>query len=177
MQNPAAWVEALRARAAMLAARIGVAPRVLLFSAIPAGLAALPAIATGRTGPGAVFIAVSRLFVFAGSEGTGGRDIARAASLDLFALASIPFAFALYDPGSGVAAALLLFAMIAAASASLFADPARGIAERDRLICAAAFVLACIRREWFALLAYLLALLCFAGAGSRLAAALLRGGR
>lgn len=161
--------------AARLAA-LGAGSRVLIVTALIAGLAALPFIARGRYWPGLVLIPVSRLVAAIGQVGAGAREQGLIGAFEMIFLASIPFAFAIGDPPSALSATLLLFALIAAGAASLFANEARALARGDVVVCVAAFALACLRPQWFALIAYTLALFCFIAAGARIAFALTRSG-
>ena len=168
------WIGLLRADAAARLAALGVNSIQLIAGGFVAGLAALPSIATGRFWLVAAFILLSRAMAWIGGVNANARGADLASAFELIVLASIPFAFALRDPSSGLSASLLLFAMIAAGAASLFANSNRRLSRLDVAICVAAFVLACLRPDWFALIAYLLSLFCFVSAGARIALAFTR---
>jgi hypothetical protein len=155
---------------------LGFGSPVLVIGGLVLGLAALPAIATGRFWPGLVLILLSRAVATLGGVNAGARDAALAAAFELIVLASIPFAFALNDPASALSASLLLFAMMAAGAASLFANDRRALATGDVAMCIAAYAISCLRPDWFALIAYMLSLFCFVAAGVRIASAFTRSG-
>ena len=159
--------------AARLAA-LGANPLVLVVAALFAGLAALPSVAQGHFWLGLVLILLSRLIDAIGQAGARARERRLAAAFELIVLASVPFAFALNDPSSALSVTLLLFGLIAAGASSLFANEARALGRGDAAICVAAFALACLRPQWFALIAYMLALFCFIAAGVRIAFAFAR---
>lgn len=160
--------------AARLAA-LGAGSLVLIVAALVMGLAALPFIARNRYWPGLVLILLSCLIAAIARIGAVEREQKLAAAFEVIFLASVPFAFALGNPTSAISATLLLFALIATGAASLFANDARALARSDVAVCIAAFALACVRPDWFALIAYMLALFCFAAAGMRVALAFTRG--
>ncbi len=169
------WIgPALESAAAQLAA-LGVRSLVLIVVALVVGLAALPVIAQAHFWLGLVLILLSRLIDAVGREIVGPREQRLAAAFEPIVLAGVPFAFALNDPASALSAVLLLFGMIASGASSLFANEARALGRSDAAICVAAFSLACLRPQWFALIAYMLALFCFIAAGARTAFALTRG--
>ena len=168
------WIGPLRADAAARLAALGVGARVLMFAAFIGGLATLPSIATGHFWLGITFILLSHATAWIGGMNADARGTDLASAFELIVLSGIPFAFALHDPSSGLSASLLLLAMIAAGAASLFANSDRKLSGLDVMICVAAFVLACLRPDWFALIAYVLSLFCFVSAGARIALAFTR---
>lgn len=170
------WIRPpLEGAAARLTAH-GVGSLVVVVGALVSGLAAMPSIARGHFWLGLVLIFFSRLIDAIGQVGASARERRLAAAFELIVLASVPFAFALGDPASALSATLLLFGLIAAGASSLFANDARALKRSDAFICFGAFVLACLRPQWFALIAYVLALFCFIAAGARIAFALTRSG-
>lgn len=170
------WIGPLRAVAAARLAAAGFGTRASVFIAFASGLAALPSIATGHFWLGLIFILLSRALAAISPTAAKTSDVDLESALDVIFLASIPFAFALNDPASALSASLLLFALIAAGAASLFANSARALATLDVAICIAAFVLCCVRPDWFALIAYMLSVFCFVAAGARIALAVARSG-
>jgi hypothetical protein len=170
------WIGPLRAEASARLAELGISARILVFVAFAVGLAALPSIATSRFSLGLGFILLSRFLAVISLTNAKAPETDLAAAFDLIFLASVPFAFALNNPSVGLAGSLQLFAMIAAGAASLFANSGRGLASLDIAICVAGFVLACLRPDWFALIAYVLSLFCFVAAGARIALAFTRSG-
>jgi phosphatidylglycerophosphate synthase len=101
--------------------------------------------------------------------------------LDLVAAAAVPFAFALAEPDRALAAMFLMLGLVARAGAAAgaarpdSAGAARAALHRAGQLVGkselfAAFALACIFPSWFSLIAYAVGILCFVGAGSRLAA-------
>ena len=121
------------------------------------GLAALVAIALGHSWFGLGFILIGRGVAHLGR---GSETLARA--LDPVFFASLPFAFALADPGHAVSAAFLLFAFAASIATT------RRLERIDEIVATAAFALACLVPAWFGPLAYGLGIACFAMAGLRL---------
>lgn len=146
------FVETVRER---LAAR-GVGATMLAVGGFVIGLIALPLIAKGHFWIGLGFILLGRGIALLGAED----DLARA--LALIAFASLPFAFALADPGRAVAACFLLFGFVAVAAV-------RRLEAMEQAIAALAFALACLVPTWFSPIAYALGVVCFAWAGMRLA--------
>ena len=173
---PGKWIRPPLEDAATRLAALGAGPLVLVVAALIAGLAALPSIARGYFSLGLVLVLLSRLLDSIGRVGAGSRELTLAAAFELIVLASVPFAFALNEPSSALSAALLLFGLIAAGASSLFANEARALKRSDAFVCVVAFVLACLRPQWFALVAYMLALFCFISAGARIAFAFARSG-
>jgi hypothetical protein len=170
------WIRPPMEDAASRLAALGVSSLVLAVVALVTGLAALPSIAQGHFWLGLVLILLSRLIDAIGQVRADTREQSLAAAFETIVLASIPFAFALNDPSSALSATLLLFGLIAAGASSLFANEARALGRSDVAICVAAFALACLRPQWFALLAYVLALFCFVAAGARIALVFTRSG-
>lgn len=168
------WIRPPLEDAASRLAAFGVGSLVLIITALIAGLVAVPSIARGHFWLGLLLILLSRLIDAIGQAGARERERRLAAAFELIIFASIPFAFALNDPSSALSATLLLFGLIAAGASSLFANEARALKRSDAFICVAAFALACLRPQWFALIAYMLALFCFIAAGVRIAFAFAR---
>ena len=173
---PGKWIRPPLEDAATRLTVLGMGSLALIIAALITGLAAVPSIARGYFWLGLVLILISRLIDAIGQVGASAHERRLAATFELIFLASIPFAFALNDPSSALSATLLLFGLIAAGASSLFANDARGPKRSDMAICVAAFALACLRPQWFALIAYMLALFCFIVAGVRIAFALTRSG-
>ncbi|HEY0105474.1 MAG TPA: CDP-alcohol phosphatidyltransferase family protein [Rhizomicrobium sp.] len=100
--------------------------------------------------------------------------------LSAVASAGIAFAFGLAAPERALAAMFLMLGLVArtAAEAGVVRIAAAGLASllgraagligKSELFVA--FALACLFPDWFSVIAYLLGILCFAAAGSRLAA-------
>jgi hypothetical protein len=179
--SPRGWIGETLARAAQRIALWGVGARGLSVAGFAVGLAALPSIATRHTWLGLVFILVGRGIAGLGAiarfarEGEGDADLS--AALDSIFLASVPFAFALGDPGRALSAAFLLFGIVAVCAASLVrARPERAIGMNDAIAGIAGCSLACLFPDWFSVIAYALGIACFAVAGARIAFRLARGG-
>jgi phosphatidylglycerophosphate synthase len=114
-----------RARLARLAARRGWGAYALTIAGFGVGMLALPVLALGGSGIGLALILVNRLLD--GLDGAVARltkptdrgaflDIA----LDFFFYATVPFAFALYDPAANaLAAAFLILAFVGTGSSFL----------------------------------------------------------
>ena len=168
------WIRPPLEDAASRLAALGVGSLVLILTALIAGLAALPSIAQGHFWLGLVLIPLSRLIDAIGQVRADTREQRLAAAFETIVLASIPFAFALNDPSSALSATLLLFGLIAAGASSLFANNTGALRRGDVVICVTAFALACLRPQWFALIAYMLALFCFIAAGVRITFAFAR---
>jgi hypothetical protein len=173
-------------------ARAKVPAAVLTVAGFATGLGAAAAIATHNDWWGLGLLAASRLL--AGLDGSVARP-AGAADLGAFletvfgtiVAGSIPFAFALADPGRALAAAFLIFGFLASGSALLaFAATAHAVAMNDTASIRypgglientetyLALALACALPDWFSMIAYVLGALCFATAGMRIAEAAVR---
>jgi phosphatidylglycerophosphate synthase len=179
-------------RGAALLARLGVHADAVTWAGFAIGLAGAGAIALGNHLVGLVLILLSRL-----CDGLDGALARRNAptdrgafldiSLDFLFYASIPLAFALDDPERALPAAVLLAAFIGTGSTflayALLAER-RGLRSEDypnkglfylgglteageTLIC---FALMCAVPHWFAVWAYVFALMCAVTIGTRLAA-------
>ena len=170
------WIRPPLEDAASRLAAFGAGSLVLVLAALLVGLAALPSIARGHFWLGLFLILLSRLIVALGRAGADAREQRLAAAFEPIVLASVPFAFALDDPSSALSATLLLLGLIAAGASSLLANGAPALKRSDVAICIAAFGLACLRPQWFALIAYMLAFICFTAAGVRIAVVFTRGG-
>lgn len=158
------WVDAARARAVALASRTGAGPAATGVVGFAVGLAALPAIALGHSWLGLVFVLLGRAIAM------GGTAQELRAALDVVFFASLPFAFALADPGRALAAAFLLFAFAASIAVS------KRIALADEFAATIAAVIACVFPERFSLIAYGLGVACFVVAGLRIAGVTTRNG-
>lgn len=175
--------------ARLLVARGISADRVTL-AAFGAGVAALLALSLGAYGAGLVLILVNRLLD--GLDGTVARlsgPTDRGAFLDIACdflfYAFVPLGFAFSDPGANALAAAVLicafvgtgssflaFATIAAKRGATSADyPAKGIYYLGGLTegaeTVAFFLAACLWPDWFSVLAWLFAALCFLTTGLR----------
>jgi hypothetical protein len=168
------WIRpSLEGTVARLAA-LGLGPTALLVASLVIGLTALPSVATGRFRLGLTLILLSRAVAAIGGTNAGAREARLGAAFELIFVASIPFAFALNDPTCALAASLLLFGLIVAGAASQFANVDHPFAASDVALCVAAYAISCLRPQWFALIAYILAVFCFIAAGARIALAFSR---
>ena len=139
------------------------------------GLVALPLFSLGFYLAGFGVLLASRLVsALASAEAREMGNTAQFAAnsaFDAVVLSGVPFAFALGDPDCALAAVFLIFALSAnMASAFAFADSdglARGIIGTLEYLIALALV--SVFPERFALIAYVLGVLCFVAAGARLA--------
>ena len=152
------WLDAPLAHAAQSAAELGASAIMLLAAGLVVGLAALPFIALGHSWLGLACILLSRVPALIGAA--GARELA--ARLSAIFYASLPFAFALADPGRALAAAFALFGFVAFVSV-------KRIEALEEIVCTLAFVAACVFAGWFSLIAYALGIACFIVAGMRLA--------
>lgn len=125
-----------------------------------------------------VFVA-SRLLMFLSAFRAHSADRRVSTMLGVFepiALAAMPFAFGLADPGHGPAALFLLFALIAV-FAGMRADrsPAGTATEGMpfRIAVSIALAICCLKAEWFGLVAYALGITAFLASGVALASAVL----
>jgi phosphatidylglycerophosphate synthase len=101
--------------------------------------------------------------------------------LNLVISAGIPFAFALAEPDRTMAAMFLMFGLVVRASAAVSVKTSgtgllgAALAQTGMLIGKSelfiAFALACVFPQWFSIIAYIVGILCFAAAGSRVATA------
>jgi hypothetical protein len=166
------WTKPALAALARKIARRG--PAVAL-AGLTLGLVALPLFALGFYLAGLGVLLASRVVsaLAAGAARETGNTAALAAgfAFDAVVLAGVPFAFALGDPTRALSAVFLIFALSAnTASAFAFADSdglARGLVGSFEVLIAIAF--ASVFPERFALIAYVLGVLCFVAAGARLA--------
>ena len=187
------WIDPPLARAAVPLARyVRSADAVTIFG-FALGLGAAMAIARHAYLIGLLLFALNRL-----CDGLDGA-LARATkvtdlgafldiALDFIVYAAIPFAFALADPTRALAACFLIFSFIGTCATFLaFAVFAakRGLATDLRgqkslyylgglsegTETFLAFAIACLRPEWFSIVAYVFGALCFITAGTRVAAA------
>jgi len=177
-----------------LAAR-GISANAVTWAGFALGLAAAAAIAGGRFGLGLLLILASRLCD--GLDGAVARHAARTdlggyldIVLDFAFYGAVPLAFVLADPAANaVAGAVLLTSFyVNGASFLAFAVMAEkrgmagsprgpkslyfttGLAEATETI--AVFCLFCLFPDWFAVIAYLFAALCFVTAAARIALAM-----
>lgn len=166
------WTKPVSAAAARKIAGRGPA---FALAGLAFGLAALPLFALGYYLAGLGVLLASRLVSALAAQAareTGNPALLAAnAALDAVVLSGVPFAFALNDPARALPAVFLIFALSAnTASAFAFADSdglARGIVGTLEYLIAVA--LASVFPERFALIAYVLGVLCFVAAGARLA--------
>jgi hypothetical protein len=144
----------------------GIAPTALAIVAFATSLMALPLIAREYYAAGlAIFLLGRSINVLAVAEESANRSSgAPPVVLDYIAYASVPFAFALADPASALAASFLLFGFVAVCSVS-----ERRVRCLDALTCVAAFAIVCLAPAWFGVIAYGLGIACFAVTGFRLA--------
>jgi hypothetical protein len=152
------WFAVPLAHAAQRAAASGLSAVMLLAAGLVVGLAALPSIALGHSWLGLACIVLSRIPTLVGAA--GARDLA--ARLSAIFYGSLPFAFALADPGRALAAAFALFGFVAFVSVER-------IDAREEIVGTLAFAAACVFAGWFSLIAYALGIACFIVAGMRLA--------
>jgi hypothetical protein len=169
-------IERVRGQAAAQLAARGIVSGMVITAGFVIALAAMPLVATGHSGIALAGLLLGLTLSAVGRTNAEERVWRLSAALDLIVFASVPFAFALADPSRALAASFLLFGLIAAGSASLFANAHRAIAILDALVCVAAFAVACLVPEWFSLNAYVLGVLCFVAAGTRVALVLTRSG-
>ncbi|MGD0865626.1 MAG: CDP-alcohol phosphatidyltransferase family protein [Rhizomicrobium sp.] len=174
--------------AATRLARAHMSANALTAASFVAGLGACAAVATHHYWWGLGSIAANRLLAGLGGAAArttdaGDLGVFLETVLGVIAAASIPFAFALADPGSALAATFLIFSF-ASSEAALLAFVAvaakrgmtpvqsRGLIERTETFLALA--LACAFPDWFGVIAYVLGALCFATAGMRVGEAVVR---
>ncbi len=82
--------------------------------------------------------------------------------------AGIAFAFALAEPDRALAAMFLMFGLVARTASDTGATSPGLIGKTELFI---AFAAACLFPQWFSVIAYLVGILCFVSAGSRVAIA------
>lgn len=175
MRDISLRIERARAQVAARFAAFGIGASVLIAAGFVMGLAAMPLVAAGHSWIALPVLLSGLVFAAIGRTNAGQRGGLLSATLDLIVFASVPFGFALADPGRALAASFLLFGLIALGAASLIANAERTLAETDRIACIVAFALACVFPLWFSLVAYALGIVCFAVAGARVAWMLTRG--
>jgi hypothetical protein len=170
-------VSLVRYARATVAARLdasGIGPVALIGAGFVLSLATIPLLATGHSWIALPLLLAGLLISAIGRTRASERIRALSTTFDLVVFASVPFGFALGDPGRAVAASFLLFGLVALGAASLIASANRTLGETDRAACIVAFALACAFPLWFGLVAYVLGISCFAAAGARIALALIR---
>jgi hypothetical protein len=158
------------------ARRLAWNPLAAAFAAFALGLAALPVIGMHYYLPGLALLVLSRSLAGLAAATARGSEAANRLALicvfDSVVIAGLPFAFALGDPARALACVFLVFALsVNIASAFAFAKgdgPARGGIWNTEIIIAIAF--ACVFPEHFAIVAYVLGVLCFVASGARVAA-------
>lgn len=168
--------------AARRLAAFGLGADVLTVLGFVIGLGAIAAIAFGHAIAGLGLLLASRLCdglagALARQEGETALGAFLDAALDLIVLAGLPFAFALADPSRALAALFAMFGLavsgVARLAAELFAAR-RGIAARigtltESSLIVLGFALACLLPDRFSIVAYLVGVLCFVVAGTRVA--------
>jgi hypothetical protein len=144
---------------------VGRAATALALAAFVIGLAAVPLLAWNLLwAAGAVFVA-SRILAAIASRASAGNAFLGPV-LDAVNFAALPFGFALGDPERALPAVFLMFGLSAQSAATM--RYGRGfIADTELLI---AFAAACVFPGSFALIAYIVGVLCFISAGARIAA-------
>lgn len=183
----------LYARAADALAWRNIRPSHIVLLGFVLSIAAVPAIATAHYILGLVFIAVGRSVDGLGAaikRQTRATDLGDFLDvcLEYIYCAAIPFAFALADPTRALAACFFIFSFTVSAATFLsywrFATK-RGIDVKvggvkgvshiagltDGTEAFIAFAIACLRPDWFGVIAYVFGVVCFISAGFRVAAA------
>ena len=159
------------------ARRLAWNPLAAAFAAFALGLAALPVIGMHYYLPGLALLVLSRplagLAAAAARRCNDSHALVVMSVFDAVVFAGMPFfGFALGDPARALACVFLTFALaVNIASAFAFATgdgPARGGIWNTEIIIAIAF--ACVFPEHFAIVAYVLGVLCFVASGARVAA-------
>ena len=99
--------------------------------------------------------------------------------LDLAISAAVPFAFALAEPDRALAAMFLMLGLVVRAGAAVGVRPGKmgvtaAVLDQTGMLVGrseqfVAFALACIFPAWFSVIAYVVGILCFVAAGSRVA--------
>jgi hypothetical protein len=89
--------------------------------------------------------------------------------LDLVLSAAVPFAFALAMPERALAAMFLLLGLVVRAGSASTMTEGEDLVGRTELFLA--FTLACVFPDRFSIIAYVIGVLCFVGAGQRVARA------
>jgi phosphatidylglycerophosphate synthase len=101
--------------------------------------------------------------------------------LDLAVSAAVPFAFALAQPDRALAAMFLMLGLVMRAGAAVGVRPGKTgvtavVLDQTGMLVGKselfiAFALACVFPAWFSVIAYVVGILCFVAAGSRVATA------
>lgn len=143
-----------------VARRVGRAATALALVAFVLGLAAVPLIAWNLLWAGGAVFLVSRLLAAIASRASA-ENASLGPVLAAVNFAALPFGFALGDPARALPAVFLMFSQSALSAVSL--RYGRGfIADTELLI---AFAVACVFPDRFALIAYIIGVLCFVSAG------------
>jgi hypothetical protein len=155
---------------AAVARRFPLGAPALAFASFAVGLAALPAIALHYYFPGLALVLISR--PFSGLAAATGRQQdetpAYVSVFDAVVFAGIPFAFALADPYRALASVFVMFGLAAQLSSAIVYRQAFGLIGNFEILIAVA--IACVFPDRFAIIAYVLGVLCFVAAGVRVAA-------
>ena len=153
-----------------VARRVPLNAPTLAFASFAVGLAALPAIALHYYLLGFALVVISR--PFSGVAAAVARQADESATYQsVFAavvFAGIPFAFALADPYRALASVFVMFGLAAQLSSAIVYRQAFGLIGNFEILIAVA--IACVFPDRFAIIAYVLGVLCFVAAGVRVAA-------
>lgn len=148
-----------------VARRVGRGATALALLAFLAGLAAVPLIAWNLLWAGGAVFVTSRVLAVLASRASA-ENASLGPVLDAVNFAGLPFGFALGDPVRALPAVFLMFGLSAQAAATL--RYGRGWVANSELLIA--FAIACVFPDRFALIAYIIGVLCFVSAGVRIAA-------
>ncbi len=150
--------------------RFALNPVALALAGFAAGLAALSAIVLHYYLPGLALVLASRMLAGLAAAAARRTDepAAYASVFDAVVFAGVPFAFALGDPSRALAAVFVMFGLAAQMSSALALREMRSLIGNFEIL--AAFAIACVFPDRFAIVAYVVGVLCFAAAGLRIAA-------
>lgn len=143
-----------------VARHVGRGATVLAMVAFVLGLAAVPLIAWNFLWAGGAVFLCSR-FLAAIASRAAAENASLVPVLDAVNFAALPFGFALGDPVRALPAVFLMFGFSAQSAATL--RYGRGVITNAELLLA--FAVACVFPDRFALVAYIIGVLCFVSAG------------
>lgn len=150
----------------------GLRPGQRIALAVAFGIVAAVVIALHAYWVGLGFFVLSTLAVTLGSARR--RPVS---PFDMIVYAALAFGFAIADPSRALAASFLLLGMIVLAACTIAFAPrhsSRGAVAATGLMIFLAIASACIRPDWFSLMAYAAGLACFPAAGLIAASSIVR---
>jgi len=152
---------------------LGIGAGILAALTLSFGIAAAVAVALHAYVPGLALFVLSRAAALIGYP-----EVSKLSTFDLVVYAALAFGFALAEPERALAASFLMFGLVLLAVSRLAFASKNPPSPRASLAAVAvvfvAVALACIRPDYFNLVAYIGGLVCFPVAGMFAASAIVR---